>query len=97
VGIISFGSKPGKADRYAAANGFTFFPTSLTAEENHFFRAGRPPGSDLRAVQMHLSVAPWRGYVHAEQSAIIHDNLRKARDSKAAIEFLDFEGRARHS
>src|SRR5580692_8420353 len=81
VGIISFGPKPGKADRYATANGFTFFPTSLTAQEDHFFRAGRLPGSDLRAVQMHLSVAPWRGYTDLGQSGFVGQNLRAARDS----------------
>src|SRR5580693_7240742 len=41
VGIISLGPKPGKAYRYAAANGFPFFPTSLTAQEDQFFRAVR--------------------------------------------------------
>src|SRR5580692_3537337 len=64
VGIISFGSKPGKADRYAAANGFPFFPTSLTAQENGLFGSGRLPGSHLSAVQVHLSGALGRGYVH---------------------------------
>src|SRR5580692_2999052 len=48
-------SKPGKADRYAAANGFAFLPTSLAAQENRLFGAGWPPGSDLSAVQVHLS------------------------------------------
>jgi hypothetical protein len=94
--IVSFASKPWKADRNATADCFAFFPTSVPAEKNHFFRAGRLPGRDLSAVQVHFSVGLWPGYGYFGQSAFICYDPHTACDTEAAIKFRGCENRLRH-
>ena len=91
IGVVCFAGKPGKADRYAAANGTAVVPLRLRADEEDFFCVRRLPGRHVSAVQIQLTLCRPRSDFHLGKSTTTRDDFDDLGDSEPLIQLCNFE------
>ena len=83
--VVGLGSKPGEADRDAAADGVARAEAGLLAEKQDFFRVRGLPGGELGAVEVDFGCGLGGGDANLRQVAFSRDDDGDRRDFEVSV------------
>src|SRR5271163_1052747 len=88
-GVVCLIAKPGETDGDTTADRSSRFPLRVLAKKDHFLRAGRTPGSKLRAMEVDLRRSRRGKHAYPRQALIAGSDRSGSGNSEALVQFID--------